>query len=671
MPEDFLRLFFMRLIVQLLLICVLAISPIPSQAVEISDANPMAMPAVGSYKLRILSPTLLELTLVTTKEPDPALLTQWNFVSSSGVLSTPSASQFVVTVNNQPVAVQSVGFKRRPLYAPLRVRDLRIGNYLYLQLASPIADGQSVSVTNPSGSLWDSSAVQYSAVSDPFRWSPALHVNQEGYIPSYSKKAMVGYYLGNLGEMSVNASLGFKIVSTTTGATVYQGSLTPRRDVGYTFTPLPYQQVLEADFTAFNIPGEYRLQVPGLGASFAFLIDDGIAGCFARTYALGLYHQRCGTSNDLPFTRHTHDVCHTNLVEIPDMSFSAVNQELANMSGNFASNPRHTAPQLKDVNSSLYPFVNTNRIDLSGGHHDAGDYSKYTINVAQLIHSLVFAADAFPGAGQLDNLGIPESGDGKSDLLQEAKWEADFLCKLQDTDGGFYFLVYPRNREYEDDVTPDHGDSQVVFPKTTAVTAAAVAALAQASSSPLFKQQFPAEAALYLQKAKKGWAFLQAAIAKYGRDGSYQKITHYGDEFIHDDELAWAACELFLATGEEQYHTDLLTNFPNPNDPNTRRWGWWKMFEGYGCAIRSYAFAARTGRLPLSALNQSYLAKCETEIIGAGDDNARFGQEMHTAPVSRIPISLTALPVGISQSNKLLTWPPPTRSLPNPVIWMH
>jgi len=41
-----------------------------------------------------------------------------------------------------------------------------------------------------------------------------------------------------------------------------------------------------------------------------------------------------------------------------------------------------------------------------------GDYSKYTINSAALIHSLIFAVDAFEGAGDLDNLGLPESGDG-------------------------------------------------------------------------------------------------------------------------------------------------------------------------------------------------------------------------------------------------------------------
>src|ERR1043166_8523448 len=211
------------------------------------------------------------------------------------------------------------------------------------------------------------------------------------------------------------------------------------------------------------------------------------------------------------------------------MDFTEVQGVLEGMSSDYADNPRHTAPQLKDVNSSLYPFVRQGKVDVSGGHHDAGDYSKYTINSAQLIHTLVFAADNFPGAGDLDNLGLPESGDGKSDLLQLAKWEADFLAKMQDEDGGFYFLVYPRGRAYENDVLPDRGDPQVVFPKTTAVTAAAVAALAQTASSPRFRRQFPAEAAAYLERARRGWAFLERAWARYGRDGAYQKITHYGD----------------------------------------------------------------------------------------------------------------------------------------------
>src|SRR5439155_1458872 len=241
------------------------------------------------------------------------------------------------------------------------------------------------------------------AATDPKRWSPAIHVNQVGYLPGFSKKAMIGYYLGSLGELDLGDSARagqfstFNLLEATSGKVAHQGRITGRPDKGFTFSC--YQRVLEADFSDFKRPGEYRLQVPGLGVSYRFFIDDGIGAAFARAYALGLYHQRCG------------------------------------------------------------------------------------------------AADVFPSVAELDNLGIPESGDGKSDVLQEAKWEAEFLAKMQDADGGFFFLVYPREREYENDVTPDHGDPQLVWPKTTSVTAAAVAALAQCASSLTFKKQFPDSAA--------------------------------------------------------------------------------------------------------------------------------------------------------------------------------
>src|SRR5207248_207244 len=310
----------------------------------------------------------------------------------------------------------------------------------------------------------------------------------------FSKKAMVGYYLGSLGEMNVPASSGFKLVDATSGAQVYQGALTQRSDVGWTYTPAPYQKVYEADFTSFNTPGEYRLEVPGMGASLPFLIDNGIAMSFARAYALGLYHQRCGTNTVMPYTRCLHGICHSAPAAVPSpaSSYSFTWNTIANYSAIINSdNPPQSAPAMS-ANSQLFPFVKQGSIDTSGGHHDAGDYSKYTIDSASLIHYLMFAVDSLPGVAALDNLGIPESGDGISDLMQEAKWEADFLVKLQDSDGGFYFLVYPQNREYESGVTPDHGDPQVVWPKTTSVTAASVAALAQCASSPLFKHTYPA-----------------------------------------------------------------------------------------------------------------------------------------------------------------------------------
>src|SRR5712671_6250517 len=179
--------------------------------VSIVDYTTLALPPVGTNTLHVLTPTLLELKLINTKQPDPARVTQWDLVDANNQFLTPSTSAFAVTANGQSVSVTAVGFKRRPLSAPFEVYDLRIENSLYLQLAAPISDNQTVEVKNPGGNLW-SSAMQFIAKADPLRYSPAIHVNQEGYVPNFSKKAMVGYYIGSMGEMTVPAASGFKIV---------------------------------------------------------------------------------------------------------------------------------------------------------------------------------------------------------------------------------------------------------------------------------------------------------------------------------------------------------------------------------------------------------------------------------------------------------------------------
>jgi hypothetical protein len=610
-------------------VCVAPLAPaLCAQTRESVDTHSLSVPAVGDCTLLIISPSLLEFTQISTKEKTTSWTSLQALPGDRALSGMAAGFRFTVTASGVPLKVSAIGMKRRVIYAPLARRDLRVATQFYLHLAQPLGDpaGQAETVElRVANTELGQPPVILTAAFDPLRTSPAIHVNQEGYVPALPKKAMIGYYLGDLREMEIPAASGFSLVDARTGKSVFRGALTERRDFGYQTTPLPYQKVLVADFTAFATPGEYRLQVPGLGASLPFLIDDGIAMDFVRTYALGLYHQRCGGENVLPFTRFVHDACHLAPAQIPSpqssSQFDFTWATLGRTAGEATrDNPPQTAPLLTSEAGQLYPFVNHGAVDVSGGHHDAGDYSKYTINSAALIHTLIFAVDSIPGVAAMDNVGLPESGDGISDVLQEAKWEADYLAKLQDADGGFYFLVYPKTREYESNVLPDHGDAQVVWPKNTAVTAAAVAALAQCASSPQFKQHFPAAAAKYLKQAKLGWAFLARAIAQHGKAGAYQKITFYGDHYTHDDELAWAACEMFLATGDTEYRDKLFTWFPNPADYATFRWGWWRMSECWGNAIRSYAFAARSGRLPAGALNPRYLRICEGEIIAAGDD---------------------------------------------------
>jgi len=285
-------------------------------------------------------------------------------------------------------------------------------------------------------------------------------------------------------------------------------------------------------------------------------------------------------------------------------------------------NKDQEAPELKGYASSLYPIRKTGSIDAVGGHHDAGDYSKYTTNCAQLINHLMFANDALPGVSDIDNLGLPESGDGTGDLLQIALLEAKFLAKLQDTDGGFFFLVYPEDRKYEDDIAPDEAGGQIVFPKNTAATAAATAALAQIGGSRHLQAFDKSSASQFLLQAELGWKFLEEAWAAHGRDGAYQRISHYGDIFMDRDEIIWAATELYLATKNQKYHEFLLDNY-KPSAPETRRWGWQRLFEGYGAAARSYAYARMSGRAGVSDLDQGLFRACQQEVWGWGKGSAK------------------------------------------------
>jgi hypothetical protein len=590
-----------------------------------TGTNSLEMPSVGAHQLRVLTPTMLELSLVTTKKDEKGRVNAWDFVGENFALQLPPVNELEVQVNGNQAVVKRLGFKRRPIYAPLKKRDLRILSQIYLELETPVELGAEVLVNNPGGKLWDKDVV-YKSKAEALRFNPAIHVNQVGYQINFPKQAMVGYYIGSLGEMQIPVQQGFELVEAGSGKSVYKGTLQLRADRGFTYSPLPYQLVYQADFTQFNTPGVYRLSVPGMGASYPFQINEGTLGVFARTYALGLYHQRCGTSNTLPFTRFVHDACHVALAEVPDLKFKRAQEIIAGETGPVKDDPLNKAPILKNTEASLYPYIRTGKVDVSGGHHDAGDYSKYTINSAALIHYLVFSADNFDGAGALDNLGLPESGDGKSDLLEEAKWEADFLVKMQDNDGGFYFLVYPKERQYEDNVLPDKSDPQIVWPKNTAATAAATAALAEIGSSPLFRKQFPQVAEVYMTKALRGWAFLERALARYGNEGSYQVLTHYGNEFRHNDELAWAAAALYAATGKKEFEKKLIEGF-NPEDRNTRRWSWWPMFEAYGCAVRTYVFAARNGKLKASEVDAPFLTRCESLIHETAQNQVRFARD--------------------------------------------
>ncbi|MCZ7669345.1 MAG: glycoside hydrolase family 9 protein [Chloroflexi bacterium] len=75
-------------------------------------------------------------------------------------------------------------------------------------------------------------------------------------------------------------------------------------------------------------------------------------------------------------------------------------------------------------------------IDVSGGWYDAGDYGKYVNAGATAVSDLLWAYELFPQQFPDGQMNIPESGNGVPDLLDEARWELDWILKMQEPESG-------------------------------------------------------------------------------------------------------------------------------------------------------------------------------------------------------------------------------------------
>src|SRR5512142_1571507 len=130
--------------------------------------------------------------------------------------------------------------------------------------------------------------------------SPRIHVDQVGYLPAAAKYAVVA---------SPGEPAPFTLRRVADDGVAFEGRLSPPRvDVSTGET------VRLADFTAVSAPGEYYLDVPGVGRSYAFRIAPDV---YQRAFYLalrGFYGQRCGTAVDLgpEFPGYAHAVCHTS-----------------------------------------------------------------------------------------------------------------------------------------------------------------------------------------------------------------------------------------------------------------------------------------------------------------------------------------------------------------------
>jgi endoglucanase len=76
--------------------------------------------------------------------------------------------------------------------------------------------------------------------------------------------------------------------------------------------------------------------------------------------------------------------------------------------------------------------------DNIGGWHDAGDYGRYMVNSGITTGTLLWTWEIYGEKIKGISLKIPESGNGTPDILNEARWNLEWMLKMQDDDGGVW-----------------------------------------------------------------------------------------------------------------------------------------------------------------------------------------------------------------------------------------
>ena len=342
-----------------------------------------------------------------------------------------------------------------------------------------------------------------------------IKVDQAGYPATAPKLAMV---------VSKTQAGDFTVRRATDGSVAFEGKLTtPVADAD------SGDRVQTADFSKLAAGGRYYLDIPGVGRSWSFAIGPDV---YARAYYLAMrafYAQRCGTAVDLgpEFPGYTHAACHLN-----------------------------AAYHASSGKTGLRPP--------SRGWHDAGDYGRYTVNSGMTNGTLLWAWELFGARIKDVKLNLPESGNGTPDILNEVRWNQDWMLSMQDDDGGAWQKQTLAN--FGGFILPEKEDapSYVVgtgTPPYKSSCATADLATVAAIAARVYRPFDAAYAARNLAAARKAWDWLaKYPDVLYLHDPPGIRTGTYADKDCGDERL-WAAAELWRTTREDVYQRYFLGHY--------------------------------------------------------------------------------------------------------------
>lgn len=224
--------------------------------------------------------------------------------------------------------------------------------------------------------------------------------------------------------------------------------------------------------------------------------------------------------------------------------------------------------------------------DVSGGWFDAGDTNKYSTYALQPVHQLLNAYEQHP-AIFTDDVNIPESGNGIPDVIDEVRWEVDWLKKMQNPDGSAALKV--GNIQFAKTYPPSRDKSpRYYIASCTSSTIAVASIFAHAAS---VYSRFPALKAESLNlrsRAVAAWKNYQSIDDKQTACDS--QVIHSGDADLSVEDqkavAAEAAIYLFALTGDPDYDDYLHAHYRELKP--YRDIGWSRYNPDQGEALLSY-----------------------------------------------------------------------------------
>ncbi|MGB3073870.1 MAG: glycoside hydrolase family 9 protein, partial [Chitinophagales bacterium] len=303
-------------------------------------------------------------------------------------------------------------------------------------------------------------------------------------------------------------------------------------------------------FSAVSTPGDYYVyDKTNKVGSCKFHIGDNTYNEAMNAAMRTFYYQRCGVAKSTPFagTGWTDNACHLG------------------------------AQQDLDCRLVTNPNISTTR-DLHGGWHDAGDYNKYVNFTWSTMISMLLAYEENPSAWS-DDYAIPESGNAIPDLLDELRYELQWLLRMQEDNGSLLSVVGTQNFA---SASPPSADAAFrrYGPATSSasLTASAIFALAAIQFNGLNTPAMTAFADTLETAAVNAynWAIANPNITFYN-SGTVAAGEQEVDDYGRLVRKIASACFLYKLTGNTVYR-DVFDN--NYNSVHLMQWQYAYPFEG-------------------------------------------------------------------------------------------